>query len=136
MVGLSRGQTDSASHLYLHPPAYNMSSQVSENLLPSPELNNNATPPRTTPSPDAADPGMSCFILIRNPYPFTYHNAPELKLSRKREREVSVEPVTTPTANNVLETRFCFVLSVYSSEVIADRIRSCCIVNEKIPLLH
>ena len=42
------------------------------------------------------------FILIRNPYPFTYHNASELKSSRKREREISVEPVTTPTASDVL----------------------------------
>ena len=72
------------------------------------------------------------FILIRNP--FTYHNASELKLSRKREREVSVEPVTTPTASNVLETRYCFLLSVYSLSIIADRIRSCYIVNGRIPL--
>lgn len=82
--------------------AHNMSSQVSENLLPSPELNNNATPPRATPSPDAADPGMSWFHTYQEPYPFTYHNASELKSSRKREREISVEPVTTPTASDVL----------------------------------
>ena len=99
---LAEGQTDSASRLYLH-PLHNMSSQV-ENLLPSPELNNNATPPRTTPSPDAADPGVSWFhtYYLSRTF-FTYHNASELKLSRKREREVSVEPVTTPTASNVLE---------------------------------
>jgi hypothetical protein len=57
------------------------------------------------------------FILIRNP--FTYHNASELKFSRKREREVSVEPVTTPTASNVLETRcFCFYLCTHSESLL------------------
>ena len=110
-----------------------MSSQVSENLQPSPELNIYTTPPRTTPSPDAADPGPPWFHTYQG-NPFTYHNASELKLSRKREREVSVEPVTTPTASNVLETRHCFLLSVYSLEIIADRIRRSCLVDERIPL--
>ena len=50
--------------------AHNMSSQDSETLLPSPELNNNATPPRATPSPDAADPGMSWFHTYQEPLPF------------------------------------------------------------------
>jgi hypothetical protein len=56
-------------------------------------------------------------ILIRDL--FTYHNASELKFSRKREREVSVEPVTTPTASNVLKTRcFFFYLCTHSESLL------------------
>ena len=75
-----------------------------------------------------------CLGLISVRNPFTYHNPSELKLSRKREREVSVEPVTTPTASNVLKT--CrFLLSVDSLEIIADRIKTCRMANGRIPLL-
>ncbi|KAF8806886.1 hypothetical protein BYT27DRAFT_6612337 [Phlegmacium glaucopus] len=56
---------------------------VTESLQSSPDLIKDTTPPRITPSPDATES--------------------ELKLSRKREREVSVEPVTTPTASNDVE---------------------------------
>jgi hypothetical protein len=79
-----------------------MSSQVSETLQPALELNNNPMPPRATPSPDAAESGLfylSGTLVVK----VTHHNPSELKLSRKREREVSVEPVTTPTASNVLK---------------------------------
>ncbi|KAF8202406.1 hypothetical protein BJ912DRAFT_944731 [Pholiota molesta] len=47
---------------------------------PLPESSRLALPPRLTPSPDATEA--------------------EFKLSRKREREVSLEPATTPTAHN------------------------------------
>ncbi|KAF9474818.1 hypothetical protein BDN70DRAFT_884420 [Pholiota conissans] len=47
---------------------------------PLPESSRLALPPRLTPSPDATES--------------------EFKLSRKREREVSLEPATTPTAHN------------------------------------
>jgi len=87
--------------------------QITESFQPSPDLNKSTTPPRITPSPDATESGLSWLTyqetLLVKP---TYHNAPELKLSRKREREVSVEPVTTPTASHVLGTRRCFTQSV------------------------
>ena len=75
--------------------------QPTESLHPSSDLNNNhLMPPRSTPSPDATESGLSRLTYQVHP---TYHNpSVGVGLSRKREREVSLEPVTTPTASNVL----------------------------------
>ena len=110
-----------------------MSSQVSENLQPSPELNNNSMPSRTTPSPDAVESGLSWFTYQEPTLLIII--ASELKLPRKREREVSLEPATTPTASNVLETRLCFLLSVLTRKLFGDRIWVSYLTNERIALL-
>lgn len=68
---------------------------------PLPESSRLALPPRFTPSPDATESGLSSLTYRHPQHDLRSHPGhAELKLSRKREREVSQEPAT-PSASNV-----------------------------------